>query len=145
LREREFCEAPAEAHQIVERSVLDNALLFAEQRETTVEKANAPTPARTESESSVRSTLMVTVPQRTVAKVRLESLRKASSPTASWLLPAASTSKRSLPMLKIARLRPEKIADWVMQKAMPTQTKAFEDKGKSVMVKQPFSSIRTVE
>ena len=29
-------------------------------------------PARTESDSSVRSTLIVTLPQRTVAKVRLE-------------------------------------------------------------------------
>jgi CBS-domain-containing membrane protein len=44
-------------------------------------------------------------------KVRLESLRKASSPTASRLPPAASTSSRNLLMLKIARLRPEKIAD----------------------------------
>jgi hypothetical protein len=78
---------------------------------TIVEKANAPMPARTESDSSVRSTLIVTLPQRTVAKVRLESLRKASSPTASRLPPDASTSRRNLLMLKIARLRPEKIAD----------------------------------
>jgi hypothetical protein len=57
----------------------------------------------------------------TVAKVKFESLSKASSPDASRLPPAASTSNRNLLMLKIARLRPEKIADWVMQSAMPIQ------------------------
>ena len=46
---------------------------------TTVEKINAPTPARTESDSNVSSTLIVTLPQSTVAKVRLESLRNASN------------------------------------------------------------------
>ena len=78
---------------------------------TIVEKANAPMPARTEFDSSVRSTLIVTLPQRTVAKVKLESWRKASSWTASRLPLAASTSSRNLLMLKIAKLSPEKIAD----------------------------------
>ena len=78
---------------------------------TMVEKANAPMPARTESDNSVSSTLTVTLPHSTVARVRFESLRNASNPDASRLPPAASTSSRSLLMLKIARLRPEKMAD----------------------------------
>ena len=78
---------------------------------TIVEKTNAPTPARTESDNSVRSTLIVTLPQRTVAKVRFESLRKSSNTDASRLPPVTSTSSRNLLTLKIARLRPEKIAD----------------------------------
>jgi hypothetical protein len=94
-----------------------------------VEKANAPMPASTESDNSVRSTLIVTLPQRTAAKVRFKSLRSASSADASQLPPAASTSNRNLLMLKIARLRPEKIADWVMQNAMLIQTKTFASNG----------------
>jgi hypothetical protein len=46
-----------------------------------------------------------------VAKVKLESWRKASSWTASRLPLAASTSSRNLLMLKIAKLSPEKMAD----------------------------------
>ena len=39
---------------------------------TIVEKANAPMPARTESDNSVSSTLTVTLPHSTVARVRFE-------------------------------------------------------------------------
>src|SRR5580700_12301013 len=96
---------------------------------TIVEKTNAPMPARTESDSSVRSTLIVTLPQRTVAKVRLESWRQASSSTASLFPPTASTSSRNLLILKIAKFRPEKIANWVMQKAIPIQIETLDSIG----------------
>src|SRR5664279_6455566 len=106
---------------------------------TTVEKTNAPTPARTESDSSVSSTLIVTLPQSTVAKVRLESLRSSSKSTASRLPPAAATSSRNLLMLKSARLRPENTADCVMQNAMPIQIRT-SDSNEWFMVKPLFSS-----
>lgn len=64
---------------------------------------------------------MVTLPKRTVNKVRLVSLRKSSTRAALRLPPAASTSNRNLLTLKIARLSPEKTADCVIQNAMPIQ------------------------
>jgi hypothetical protein len=68
--------------------------------------------------------------QRRRARVKFEALRSANSQDASRLPPTASTSNRNLLMLKIARLRPEKITDWVMQRAIPIQTKTFANKGK---------------
>lgn len=47
---------------------------------------------------------MVTLPKRTVNKVRLVSLRKSSTRAALRLPPAASTSNRNLLTLKIASL-----------------------------------------
>src|SRR6202011_5927093 len=72
-----------------------------------VENTNAPIPARTESDSSVRSTLVTTLPQTIVDNVKLESLRRSSTLIASRFPLAASTSRRSLLTLKIARLSPE--------------------------------------
>ena len=100
---------------------------------TNVEKINAPAPARTESESSVRSTLRVTLLQRIVDKVRLESLRKSSTRAALRLPPAASTSSRNLLTLKIARLSPEKMADCVMQNVMPIQVNKSLGNGAWIM------------
>ena len=96
-------------------------------------RINAPTPARTESESSVRSTLRVTLLQRIVDKVRLESLRKSSTRAALRLPPAASTSRRNLLTLKIARLSPEKMADCVIQNAIPIQVNKSLGNGAWVM------------
>src|SRR6202043_328138 len=89
-----------------------------------VEKKNAPIPARTESDSSVRSTLVTTLPQTIVDKVKLESLRKSSTLSASRFPLAASTSRRSLLTLKIARLSPEKTADCVIHKAILVQMRS---------------------
>ncbi len=46
---------------------------------TTVENTKAPTPAKTDSENKVRSTLVATLPQRIVANVKLEFARRRSS------------------------------------------------------------------
>src|ERR1700746_264122 len=83
-----------------------------------VENTNAPRPAKTESDSNVRSTLVTTLPQTIVDNVKLESLRRSSTLIASRFPLAASTSRRSLLTLKIARLSPEKTADWVTQRAI---------------------------
>ena len=54
----------------------------------------------------------------------------------------------SVLMLKIARLRPEKIADWVMQSAMPIQTKTLacngEDHGAAAIQLNPNRRINHV-
>src|ERR1700735_3568807 len=86
-----------------------------------VENANVQIPVRTESESRVRSTLVTTLPQTIVDNVKLESLRRARTLVASRFPPPASTSRRSLLTLKIAKCNPEKIADCVIHKAIPVQ------------------------
>ncbi len=90
---------------------------------TTVENTKAETPARTESDSSVSSTLTATLPHSTVDKVRFASRRRPSSTAASGL-PAASTSSRSRLTLNSARLSPENIADWLRHSPMPSQVAA---------------------
>src|SRR5689334_22580045 len=86
-----------------------------------VEKANAPTPASTESDNRVSTTLLAELPQMMVASVRFESWRSSRTRTASWLPALAEISSRSRLRLKIARLRPANIADWAMHNAMPSQ------------------------
>src|ERR1700722_5574700 len=86
-----------------------------------VEKTNAPRPVSTESDNSVRSTLVTTLPQTMVHNVKLESLRRSSTLIASGFPPAASTSRRSLLTLKIAKLRPAKMPDWVTHKTIQVQ------------------------
>jgi hypothetical protein len=82
---------------------------------TIAEKKNAPTPARTESDSSVKNTLLPTLPQITVASTRLEFFRRSRTRAASLFPPSASICRRNWLRLKIARFRPAKSADSVMQ------------------------------
>ena len=77
--------------------------------------------ARTESDSSAIRTLVTTLPQTIVDKVKLESTRRSRTLIASRFPLAASTSRRSLLTLKIARLSPEKTADCVTHNAIPVQ------------------------
>src|SRR5580704_518703 len=82
-------------------------------------------PARTESDSSVSKTLVVTLPQTMVASTWLEFFRKFSTRAASALPPSASICRRNWLKLNAARLRPENIADCRMQRTMPAQTQPF--------------------
>src|SRR3984893_3462953 len=88
---------------------------------TTVEKTNAPRPARTEPDRSVRDTSAPTPPQITVASTRLEFFRRSRTRAASLFPPSTSICRRNGLRLKIARFRPENSADRVMQAIMPSQ------------------------
>src|SRR5262249_55892881 len=92
----------------------------------TVEKKNAPSPARTEPDSSVRKTLVPTLPQITVASTSLDFFRRSRTRAASLLPPSASICRRNWLRLKIARLRPANSADSVMQATMPSQIQTWD-------------------
>ncbi len=88
----------------------------------TVENIKATRPVITELDSSVSSTLIPTFPHRTVVNKKLTSLRNASTFNALGLPESASTSSRSRLIPSNARLRPENIADWLIQNRIPIQT-----------------------
>jgi hypothetical protein len=110
---------------------------------TTVENINADNPAITEFESSVSNTLIPTFPQRIVDKRKFESSLSFNTFMAALFLFAASISKRSLGTLKKARFNPENMADWVMQKPIPNQSKRFVSDVTSICraYKQAISSL----
>src|SRR5450631_175087 len=91
----------------------------------TVENINPLTPASTECERSVSRTFAEVLPHRMVAKVKLESLRRARTARAWALPPADSTSSRSRLLLNTARLSPENAAACVMQRPIPIQVARF--------------------
>src|SRR5262245_63576543 len=88
---------------------------------TIAEKKKALSPAKTESDSSVSKTLVLTFPQITVASTELEFLRRSRTHAASALPPFASSCKRNWLRLKMARLRPANSADCTTQAMMPSQ------------------------
>src|SRR6266446_8722678 len=88
---------------------------------TIAEKKKALSPARTESDISVSKTLVLTLPQITVASTGLEFLRRSRTRAASALPPSASSCKRNWLRLKMARLSPANSADCVTQAIMPSQ------------------------
>src|SRR4029077_18181095 len=88
---------------------------------TIAEKKKALSPAKTESDSSVSKTLVLTFPQTTVASTELEFLRRSRTHAASALPPSASSCKRNWLRLKMARLRPANSADCATQPIMPSQ------------------------
>ena len=92
---------------------------------TTVEKMNATAPTITELDSSVSKTLMPTFPHKMVVSKKLESSLSFATFMALRLFFFDSTCKRSLVILKNARLRPENIADWVIQKIIPSHIMVF--------------------
>ena len=108
-----------------------------------VENKNADKPAITEFESRVSRTLIPTFPQSIVAKRKLESSLSFNTLMAALFLFAASISKRSLGTLKKARFNPENMADWVMQKPMPSQRIRFVSEAASISspYKQAISSL----
>src|SRR6516164_2792609 len=75
---------------------------------TIAEKKKALSPARTESDSSVSKTLVLTLPQITVASTGLEFLRRSRTRAASALPPSASSCKRNWLRLKIGEVEPGK-------------------------------------
>src|SRR5664279_4136394 len=95
----------------------------------TVENTKAPTPAKTDSDNKVRSTLVATLPQRIVANVKLESARRESILTASPFPPAASISRHNMLTLKRAKFSPENMPVCAMQNAIPIQRATFENGG----------------
>ena len=82
---------------------------------TKVEKKKATSPAMTELDSKVNSTLIPTLPHKIVVSRKLASSRNRATLTAFWFCLADSISRRSLLMLKKARFNPENMADWVTQ------------------------------
>ena len=90
-----------------------------------VEKRKALSPAITEFDSNVSSTLIPTFPQRMVVSRKLEFLRKAAIRIAALFLRLDSISRFSLVMLKNARFNPENMADCDMQNSIPIQISIF--------------------
>ena len=90
-----------------------------------VEKIKAKTPAITELDSSVNNTLIPTLPHRMVVNRKFESERIFSTFDAALLLFATSISRRRRVTLKNARFSPENMADWVIQKMMPSHINVF--------------------
>lgn len=88
----------------------------------TVEKTKDNRPVITDSDRSVRNTLIPTLPHRIVVRRKLESfliLRTFAEP--GLCDDSASISNLSLVRLKNARFNPENMADCEMQNAMPSQ------------------------
>ena len=88
---------------------------------TIVENRNAATPASTESDNIVSSTLTETLPSNIVVSRLLGSFRSVRTFAARVLPAATSTSRRRRLRLKNARFRPENIADCDTQSAIPNQ------------------------
>src|SRR4029077_7935522 len=88
---------------------------------TIAEKKKALSPAKTESDSSVSKTLVLTFPQTTVASTELEFLRRSRTHAASALPPSASSCKRKWQRVKVGRLVPANSADRATQPIMPSQ------------------------
>ena len=93
---------------------------------TTAENRNAETPASTESDSSVSSTLVLDIAPDDRRRTRLESaqvehLFRVGIAGVGFDLEAqlAETEHR--------KVRPEKAADWAMQSAMPSQIRDVRD------------------
>src|SRR5690242_11455184 len=110
-----------------------------------VEKAKAARPLSTESDSSVRTTLVAALPHTIVARVRLES-RRSSRTLAAWALPAlASISSRSRLRLNVARLSPANIPAWTVHSTIASQVKPSPRGGERLIghqrAMQPFRSI----
>src|SRR5581483_1121340 len=87
----------------------------------TVENTKAPMPASTESESSVSTTLVLTLPHTMVASTWFECLRNASTCAASGLWASASICRRKWLRLNTARLRPANRPVCTTQAMMPSQ------------------------
>ena len=86
-----------------------------------VEKKKAIIPAMTELDNKVSNTLMPTFPQSMVVKRKLEFCLSLATLMACGFCFCDSISRRSLEILKKARLRPENMADCDMQKMIPSQ------------------------
>ena len=92
---------------------------------TKVEKANAAKPTMIEFDNNASKTFIPTFPHNMVVKRKFESSRNLAIFNACLLFFFDSISSRSLLILKKARLRPENIADWVMQNPIPIQKRVF--------------------
>jgi len=92
---------------------------------TTVEKINAMTPAITEFDNNVSNTFIPTFPHNIVVRRKFESSLNFATFKACLLFFFDSISRNNLLILKKARLRPENMADWEMQNAIPTQIRVF--------------------